>query len=255
MKLKFAGSSHVGNRRTNNEDSFVLLPDHHLYVVADGMGGYSAGEVASRMAVEALADFFKQTEDDDEVTWPFREDEVLSYDENRLAVAIKLANRRIFERSRTDAQCRQMGTTIVGLLFHEDHVSVAHVGDSRIYLFREGALEQLTEDHSLLNDFRKMSPMTDEEVKNFPHKNVIVRALGMQDVVKVDMQTLTPEEGDIFLLCSDGLTGEVTDEDIGAILTGTEGNLEEATTRLIETACENGGRDNVTVVLVQVAGV
>ena len=239
-------------KRDHNEDNLVLVPEHQLYVVADGMGGHSSGEVASKIAVETMVDFFEQTGDDDEVTWPYKEDKTMSYDENRLAAAIKLSNLRIYEKSLTHAKYKQMGTTLVGLLFHDDNASVAHVGDSRIYLFRQGALEQLTEDHSLLNDYKKMTKLTEEEERNFPHKNIIVRALGMKDTVQVDLRTLRPEHEDIFLLCSDGLSGEVPDSQITDILAEADGDLEAGVELLIQTACANGGKDNVTAVLVQV---
>jgi protein phosphatase len=239
-------------RRDHNEDNLVLVPRHQLYVVADGMGGHSSGEVASKIAVETLEDFFEQTSEDEDVTWPYREDKSISYEENRLAQAIKLANLRIYEKSLTHAKYKQMGTTIVGLLFHDDKATAAHVGDSRIYVYRRGELRQLTEDHSLLNDYKKIAQLSKEEEANFPHKNIIVRALGMKDTVIVDHYTMAPEHGDIFLLCSDGLTGEVTDEQITQILIEADGDLEGAVERLIQTACENGGKDNVTAVLVQV---
>lgn len=252
MKLRYAGSTHVGMKRDHNEDNLVLVPEHQIYVVADGMGGHSSGEVASRIAVDTLADFFRQTGEDDEVTWPYKEDKGLSYEENRLSQSVKLANLRIYEKSLTHAKYKQMGTTVVALLFHEGRASVAHVGDSRIYLYRSGGLEQLTEDHSLLNDYKKIANLTKEEEANFPHKNIIVRALGMKDTVIVDVRTVEPRDGDIFLLCSDGLTGEVTDEEMAEILTECEGKLESAVERLIQTACDHGGKDNVTAVLVQV---
>ena len=252
MKLRYAGSTHVGMKRDHNEDNLILVPEHQLYVVADGMGGHSSGEVASRIAVDTLADFFRQTGEDEEATWPYKEDRTLSYEENRISQSVKLANLRIYEKSLTHTKYKQMGTTLVALLFHDGFASAAHVGDSRIYMFREGELEQLTEDHSLLNDYKKIANLTKEEEANFPHKNIIVRALGMKETVIVDVRTVEPQDGDIFLLCSDGLTGEVTDEGITQILSECDGKLELAVERLIQSACDHGGKDNVTAVLVQV---
>lgn len=253
MKLKYAGASHMGNKRTNNEDSYVLLPDHQVFAVADGMGGYLAGEVASRMAVESVRDFFEQTHEDEDITWPYREEAGFSYGENRLSVAIKLANGLIHRRAQDDPQCKQMGTTIVATLFSDIGVAVAHVGDSRVYRLRDGELLQLTEDHSLLNDFRKLNPaLTEEDAASFRYKNVIVRALGMQDHVEVDLQRVPALAGDLYLLCSDGLTGEVPDADLATVLGGANGDLSATAQKLVEMACDNGGRDNVTVVLVQI---
>ena len=145
-----------------------------------------------------------------------------------------------------------MGTTVVVAYFHDQMVSIAHVGDSRVYRYRGGELTQLTEDHSLLNDYKKMTTLTEEEERNFPHKNIIVRALGMKETVDVDILTETPQEGDLYLLCSDGLNGELEDDEIQTILAEYP-DLEDACTELIRGACDKGGKDNVTVVLVQIA--
>jgi serine/threonine protein phosphatase PrpC len=251
MKLRYAGTTHVGVRRKHNEDNFVMVPEQRLYVVADGMGGHACGEVASQITVETLGSFYKDSADDDELTWPCKLDRELSGSENRLRAGVKLANLRIFEKAQMDAKYKGMGTTVVVAYFHGNSVVVAHVGDSRVYRLREGSLTQLTEDHSLLNDYKKMATLTEEEERNFPHKNIIVRALGMKEIIDVDIQTDAPLEGDIYLLCSDGLNGELEDTEIESILVEAE-TIEESCAVLIEAACENGGKDNVTVVLVQV---
>src|SRR3954470_19159947 len=199
-------------KRNHNEDNFSILEESGLYIVADGMGGHASGEVASKMAINTLREFFSATSDDPERTWPYKMDRSKGYEENRLITAIKLANLRIFESAQRDPRQRGMGTTVVALFAVEDTVYVAHVGDSRVYRFRDGKLEQLTEDHSLLNDYIKMKRLTPEEIANFPHKNVIVRALGMKDTVKVDTRFEVPRADDVILLCSDGLSGPVNDE-------------------------------------------
>jgi protein phosphatase len=170
------------------------------------------------------------------------------YEENRLITGIKLCNLRIYEQAQRNAKQRGMGTTLVALFAVEDGVYIAHVGDSRVYRIRERRIEQLTEDHSLLNDYKKMKRLTEEEIANFPHKNVIVRALGMKDTCKVDTRFEAPRAGDLMLLCSDGLCGPVTDERMLEIVLGSR-DLPNATQRLIETANENGGPDNITCVL------
>jgi protein phosphatase len=235
-------------KRTHNEDNFSIIEDSGLYIVADGMGGHASGEIASKMAVEALREFFAATASDPERTWPYKMDRSKGYEENRLITGIKLANLRIFESAQREPRQRGMGTTIVALFAVEDGVYLAHVGDSRVYRMRDGKLEQLTEDHSLLNDYVKMKRLTPEEIANFPHKNVIVRALGMKDTVKVDTRLEQPRAGDMYLLCSDGLSGTVPEEDIVAILAGAH-DLRTAASRLIARANENGGPDNITVVL------
>ena len=248
LRIEVAGETNVGRKRNHNEDNLAILSEHGLYVVADGMGGHASGEVASKLAVDTLRDFFAATAADPERTWPYKMDRSKGYEENRLITAIKLANLRIFEASQNDHKKRGMGTTIVAIFALAEGVHVAHVGDSRVYRIRDGRIEQLTEDHSLLNDYIKMRRLSDEEIANFPHKNVIVRALGMKETVKVDTRFETPQAGDVILLCSDGLSGPVSDRDILDIVTRTP-DLAQASRALIERANENGGPDNITCVL------
>jgi protein phosphatase len=254
MRLNVAGSTDVGLKRTHNEDAFLLLPEEQLYCVADGMGGHASGEVASRLAVEEMAEFFRLTGRDDEATWPFREDPARRHDENRVLTGVKLANLRIFERAQSDERLRGMGTTLVCAHFERGvgAVIVGHVGDSRAYLWRAGALRQVTEDHSLLNDYLKARRLTPEEVESFPHKNVIVRALGMKDTVEVDLVRLPLLEGDVVLLCCDGLSGMVADERIADLIRQHLGDLKAAAQALVDAANEAGGVDNITCVLAQV---
>jgi PPM family protein phosphatase len=252
VRVEAAGDTNVGMKRNHNEDNYAILPDEDLFLVADGMGGHASGEVASQMAIETMRDFFRATGQDPEATWPYKMDKTRGYQENRLITGIKLANLRIFESAQRNASQRGMGTTMVALLAVDDGVLVGHVGDSRIYRLREGKLTQLTEDHSLLNDYIKMKRLTPEEIANFPHKNVIVRALGMKESVKVDCFLDKPEPGDIYVLCTDGLSGPVSDEEIREI-TGTNlASLGGASRALIERANKNGGPDNITVVLARV---
>jgi serine/threonine protein phosphatase PrpC len=247
-RVLVAGLTDVGRKRSHNEDTFLLVEDEQLFMVADGMGGHASGEVASKLAVETMQEFFRATSADPEATWPYKMDKALGYEENRLITAIKLANRRIFEASRQEAKLRGMGTTIVALFAVREGCLIGHVGDSRIYRIRDGVVDQLTEDHSLLNDYRKMKSMSEEEIADFPHKNVIVRALGMKETVKVDTFFDTPKTGDTYILCSDGLSGPVKDDEI-ASLTASASDLKGACRALIDRANQNGGPDNITVVL------
>lgn len=251
MKIRYAGSTHVGMKRAHNEDNFFLLAEENLYVVADGMGGHASGEVASQIAVETLANFFVDSSRDKEITWPYKEDRSVSFDENRLIVGIKLANRRVYEAAQSDARYRGMGTTIVSLVCGSTGAYVGHVGDSRGYLLRDGKIEQVTEDHSLLNDYLKVHQLTTEEIEHFPHKNVIVRALGMKDTVSVDVHKLTPRAGDLYLLCSDGLSGMLTDSAILEAVSESGHDLEKSCQNLIARANANGGQDNITVILIE----
>ena len=249
------GETNVGMKRTHNEDNYTVLDDDHLYVVADGMGGHASGEVASQMAIDTLREFFRATAADPEATWPYKMDKSRGYEENRLITSIKLANLRIYEAAQRDPKLRGMGTTAVGILVVDDGVLIAHVGDSRVYRVRGGKMEQLTEDHSLLNDYIKMKRLSEEEIANFPHKNVIVRALGMKETVKVDTQLDKPQPGDIYVLCSDGLCGPASDDEIEEIVLAEQKDLKKAAQSLIDRANSNGGPDNITVVLAKVVGI
>lgn len=252
MRLQAVGKTDVGLRRAHNEDSYLIVDDHHLYVIADGMGGHHAGEVASMLAVETVAGFFDETHGDDDVTWPFRPDRGLSYHANRIRTGIKLANTRIHETAQRGSEAKGMGTTFVGIYFYRKNVIVAHVGDSRVYRMRENSLEQLTEDHSLLNDYLRTRDLTAEEIENFPRKNVILRALGMKSSVQVDTAEHQHQDGDIFMLCSDGLNGMLTNEEMEKIMRKHGNDLDASAEALIKAANDAGGDDNITAVLVEV---
>jgi len=247
-----AGLTDVGRKRAHNEDNFSVIDEHGLYIVADGMGGHASGEVASQIAVDTMAQFFQETDEDLERTWPYKMDKSVSYDENRLMMAVKLANRLIFRKAQADLRLKGMGTTLVATFIAEDSAVIGHVGDSRVYRIRGKEMVQLTEDHSLLNDYMKIKKLTPEEIKNFPHKNVIVRALGMKDLVKVDLAKEDLSKGDLFLLCSDGLSGLVEDEDMLKIVQDTGNDLDKCCANLIAEANKNGGNDNITVVLIRI---
>jgi protein phosphatase len=251
MRVRFAGETNVGMKRAHNEDSFFLPESERLAIVADGMGGHASGEVASRMAVETIAGFFRATQDEQQLTWPFKMDRGHRYDVNRMVTAIKLANLKIHEQAQKDPQCHGMGTTVVASLFADGALIVGHVGDSRLYRRRDGRFEQITEDHSLLNDYIKIKHLSAEEIANFPHKNVIVRALGMKDSVQVDVHIDNPRLGDIYVLCSDGLSGMVKDQEMSDMVVA-ERDLDVLCGRLITTANKNGGLDNITVVTIRV---
>jgi serine/threonine protein phosphatase PrpC len=251
LRVRFAGDTNVGMKREHNEDSFHLPQMERLAIVADGMGGHASGEVASRMAVDTVVSYFGETADERPLTWPFKVDLGQKHVINRLTTAVKLANYKIHEEAQRNPNCRGMGTTLVATVFAEDALIVGHVGDSRMYRLREGLFDQLTEDHSLLNDYIKMKNLTPEEIAAFPHKNVIVRALGMKTSVQVDVLVEQPRLGDVYLLCSDGLSGMVTDPEIAEVVAN-ERDLNRICERLIAMANGNGGLDNVTVVAIRV---
>lgn len=232
MRLReTSGVTDAGRKRRRNEDSYVLEPP--LFAVADGMGGAQAGEVASRLAVDAFREFHEADELEPE---------------KRVTAIIQEANRRIYERAREDTQASGMGTTVTAALVGEESVSIGHVGDSRAYRLRGGDLEQLTDDHSLVADLVRGGRLTPEEADVHPQRSVITRALGTDPEVDVDAFTFEAEPGDVILLCSDGLTTMLTDEEIVAIV-GEAKSLEHAAKQLVKAANRRGGEDNVTVVL------
>ena len=251
-RVRFAGDTNIGRKRDHNEDS-IAMPEtgERLAIVCDGMGGHASGEVASRLAVELIVDHFTETGKQQTLTWPYKVDRDMRKDVNRMVTGIMLANLEIWERSQREARFKGMGTTCVALYFLDDHLIIGHVGDSRCYRARGTELVQLTEDHSLINDYIRMKRVTPEEAENWPHKNVIVRALGMKESVQVDIITQQPKVGDTYLLCSDGLTGMIKDDTIQHILM-TERDLDRAVDRLITAANEEGGVDNISCVLARV---
>jgi PPM family protein phosphatase len=253
MRILHAAKTDVGMKRDNNEDNYLVFPEQNLFAVFDGMGGHAAGEVASAIAANELKEFFRLTGADEEATWPFKGERGRSYDENRLVTGVKLANARILEASEQDGAKRSMGTTAAVVHFVEREAKgpkalVAHVGDSRVYLFRDGALQRVTVDHSLVEEYLRLGKLTEEEAKNFPQKNIILRALGQQKLVDVELRAIDPRPGDVFLLCSDGLSGMLPDEEMRSILAGAP-TLDSAVKELVEAANANGGTDNVTVIL------
>jgi protein phosphatase len=250
MRIRYAAKTDPGLKRTHNEDFFSLIEDEQLFMVADGMGGHACGEVASKMAADVVKEFYVRSKDDD-ATWPYKMDKALGYLENRLVVGVKLANQRIFEAAARDMRLKGMGTTVVMGQVSGDKLYVAHVGDSRCYRVRGDVVKQVTRDHSLLEDYKDARPdMSDEEQRKFPHKNVITRALGMREVVQVDVHAEDIEDGDVFLFCSDGLSGMVEDKRIGQTVKGA-GDLEQAVANLVEAANQAGGNDNITVLALE----
>jgi protein phosphatase len=251
--LTWAVSSDPGLRRTSNEDSFCTRPDLGLYVVADGMGGHVAGEVASRVAVEAIQAFIQETAGADKNrTWPFPFDPALSLEANRLKAAFRLANRRIAAAMADSEELRGMATTASAILVHEDHACVAHVGDSRVYVMRSAGLTQITNDHSWVEEQVRAGTLTPSAARHHPWRNVVTRALAGGEDPEVDVTEISPQSGERYLLCSDGLFSVVQDNQIAAALAERGYGLEEVCRRLIAAANEHGGPDNITTLVLQV---
>jgi protein phosphatase len=249
----WAVSSDPGLRRSSNEDSFCTRSDLGLYVVADGMGGHVAGEVASRVAVEAIEIFIQETAGADKNrTWPFPFEPALSLEANRLKAAFRLANRRIASTIADSHDLRGMATTASALLSGPDGACVAHVGDSRVYVLRAGGLQQITNDHSWVEEQVRAGTMTATAARQHPWRNVVTRALSGGEDPEVDVTQVQPAAGERYLLCSDGLFSVVPDDQIAALLGTANVSLEQVCQRLIDAANAAGGPDNITALVLEV---
>jgi len=251
------GVSDVGRKRKHNEDAFDYKVDDSgdegLFIVADGMGGHAAGEVASKITVETVGEFIAATRQKEEATWPFKYNHELHFNSNRLAIAIEKANERVMAAVSAQPWLKGMGTTVVAGLLDGKLLSLAHVGDSRAYLFRDGQLSRLTDDHSWVHEQVAAGILTEEEAKSHPLKNVVTRALGGGPSVSPDLQELSFETGDVFLFCSDGLTTMLSDEEIRDAA-AEESEPKKLCDKLVDMANEKGGVDNITVVAARING-
>jgi len=256
--IESAGLSDVGRRRKSNEDSFAISDDQTLFIVADGMGGHAAGEVASRLAVESIERHISGSDPRKEPTVPasFRSpsgDEAgLPPPARRVLNAIRLANQEIVRSVRKDSSMRGMGTTVVIALIRGPRAFIGSVGDSRAYLVRDGALLQLTSDHTLVNEQVRAGALSTQEARRHPARNILTRAVGSQEDVEPDLVEQDLRPGDVLLLCSDGLTTMVEDPDILKTVVEHTDDPKAACRALIDLANERGGDDNVTVVLARV---
>jgi len=249
MKIESYAITHKGMVRTRNEDSFFRDDKLNLYVVADGMGGHRGGDIASRLAIDEIEKVIRD--------WPPKDQtEITGVNENRpeseakLISALKRANLRIWKEAETNSDYRGMGTTTTGVLVTNSEATIAHVGDSRAYLIRDKQIRQITEDHSWVNEQVKAGFITSEEARTHRLKNLITRSLGHEPNIKVDVLRLKIESGDRFLLCSDGLSNLVQDDELRDTLTDLD--PKSALERLVEMANERGGYDNITAVMIEV---
>lgn len=250
MKLNFFGATDVGRRRKNNEDYFGIFESDHLFVVADGMGGHAAGEIASSTAVQAVAEFVALTSKETDITWPWGVDPNLSLVANRLKTAVRFGNQKVLDLSLTQSDYEGMATTIVGVLFEEATAHIAHVGDSRLYLINGAGIRQITTDHSWVLEQVSLGVLTPEQARAHPLRNVVTRAIGAAPELNVDVTAHDMEVGDILLLCSDGLSGMLLDADLEKIVRE-NADPKTAAAVLVAEANARGGEDNITVLLVK----
>lgn len=250
-KLRCVGLSDTGKVREHNEDTIAIDADIGLLVLADGMGGYNAGEVASGIAVKTIVNLVREAVNREDLEGQDR-DSGLARPSIILRDAIYRANKIIHQTSKTQPQCEGMGTTVVCCLFYDNRVSIAHVGDSRLYRLRNDRFEQLTMDHSLLQELVDRGFYSQQEAHRATNKNYVTRALGVEPNVEVELNEEPVHKGDFYVLCSDGLSDMVEDEDIHLTINTFSANLDSVAKQLTQLANDNGGRDNVSVAMAHV---
>ena len=244
MEIKISGITHQGMVRINNEDSISILDELGVVILADGMGGHQAGEVASSMAVEMIKQYFSEIVGNPNVV----------PDGDNMLESIELANTAVFELSQQRPECAGMGTTIVVCCFVGGKVIAGHVGDSRLYRLRDSRLEQVTQDHSVVQELVSRGFMSKEEANNSMNKNLVTKALGIEASVEADLNEQEYQSGDVFLLCSDGLSDVVTDAEIENTLVENQQDIGATAQALVDQANAAGGPDNISVILVRVSG-
>lgn len=252
MKIHFAVASDVGRVRKNNEDAFLADPALGIFAVADGMGGHASGEVASRMAVDSLRESIARAGKEKDPSLSEDRTAVLFSPANELVNSIRLANQRIYKFSQEKREYQGMGTTIVGVYFSPSSPIVANVGDSRLYKLHGQAIEQVTEDHSLVWQQYKQGLIAKEALSSSSYKNIVTRALGIQPTVDVDVKDLEIQPGDSLILCTDGLSDLVRDEEMLGAVNGASGDLHRACSDLMNLANLRGGKDNITILLIRI---
>jgi len=250
-KMRLVGLTDTGKVREHNEDTIAVDPDLGLLVLADGMGGYNAGEVASGIAVKTIVNLVREAMEREDMS-AIDPSTKLTRPSIILRDAITRANKIIYQTARSQPQCEGMGTTIVSALLFDNMISIAHVGDSRLYRLRGAKFEQVTMDHSLLQELVDRGFYSPEEAQRAANKNYVTRALGVEANVEVELQEVPVQKGDHYVLCSDGLNDMVEDSDIHLTVNTFNDNLDAVAKHLIQLANDNGGRDNVSVVMAQI---
>ncbi|HKV03668.1 MAG TPA: protein phosphatase 2C domain-containing protein [Candidatus Acidoferrales bacterium] len=248
--MEFGAQSDTGCVRGNNEDSFRVAPEMNLFVLSDGMGGLASGEVASRLAVETVLAHCREAEANPSLPLHGQRIEGVSGISNRLASAARLANEVVHDAAKHDGAEQRMGATVVAVRFDGERMSLVHVGDSRAYRLRGDELEQLTQDHSFVAEQMRRGRMTEQEAGSSALQSVLIRALGIEPEVDVDVSEELVMEGDTVLLCTDGLTRELTDAQVAAVLAESD-DAQEAADRLIDLAKQAGGGDNITTIVLR----
>lgn len=254
MDVKVGLVSDIGKKRSINEDNLLVDKGLGVFMVADGMGGHAAGDLASTIAVETVNQFLSKHLDNPKLRLPYLVDPDFGFEGNLAIQSLFKANQKIYEKARQNDNYKDMGTTAVLLILKEKLAIISHVGDSRAYLYRDEELHQLTEDHSWVNEQLRLNQISPVEARSHKWKNVIMRALGSKETVRVDVNAYYLEENDLILMTTDGLTDMVPNTKIASILQRYYNDVQKCSEVLLEAALENGGKDNITIILLKALG-
>ncbi len=251
MQFAFFGTSDIGRHRKYNEDSYLCNPKEKLFLIADGIGGQAAGEIASKLAIRNIEEFVVRSHSED-ITWPIPYRQEFTLDQNSLLAGTTLANRKVRELANQNPSMKGMGTTLVGVIIKGNLLAILNIGDSRLYRIRGGEIEQITQDHTVAGEQEKLGLLTKEEASNHPQKHILTSALGIEvmENLRIDLSLVDILKKDLYLMCSDGLNDMLSDKEILAIINSDENrSLEKISLSLIQQANLAGGRDNITIIL------
>ena len=251
MQFAFFGTSDIGRHRRYNEDSYLCNPKEKLFLIADGIGGQAAGEIASKLAIRNIEEFVVRSHSED-ITWPIPYRQEFTLEQNSLLAGATLANRKVRELANQNPSMKGMGTTLVGVVITENCLAIINIGDSRLYMIRDGEIEQITQDHTVAGEQKKLGLLTKEEASNHPQKHILTSALGIEvmENLRIDLSLVDILKKDLYLMCSDGLNDMLSDKEILAIINSDENrSLEKISLSLIQQANLAGGRDNITIIL------
>lgn len=251
MQFAFFGTSDIGRHRRYNEDSYLCNPKEKLFLIADGIGGQAAGEIASKLAIRNIEEFVVRSRSED-ITWPIPYRQGFTLEQNSLLAGATLANRKVRELANQNPSMKGMGTTLVGVIIKGNCLAIINIGDSRLYMIRDGEIEQITQDHTVAGEQKKLGLLTKEEASNHPQKHILTSALGIEvmENLRIDLSLVDILKKDLYLMCSDGLNDMLSDKEILAIINSDENrSLEKISLSLIQQANLAGGRDNITIIL------
>ena len=250
MQFAFFGTSDIGRHRKYNEDNYLCNPKEKLFLIADGIGGQAAGEIASGVAIRSIEEFIVRSRTED-ITWPIPYKNEFTLEQNSLLAGATLANRKVSELANQNPSMKGMGTTLVGVIIKGNQLAILNIGDSRLYRIRTGEIEQMTQDHTVAGEQEKLGLLTKEEASNHPQKNILTSALGVEvaEKLRMDLSLVDIQKKDLYMMCSDGLNDMLSDKEIMATINSSQASLEKISLSLTQQANLAGGRDNITIIL------